>query len=133
MMLNDIECKTNAAFSRVIRSFLLSKKMQSMHRKVQKLAESGTFQSELDAVVPYLGSTYVVKWRESDIRFDKMQHMDVVAFSLPIRLVHAHVAFLHIACVEFCLLCGITDDVTHHALTECVLNTISIVKHDAPT
>jgi hypothetical protein len=130
LMLHDIEYRTNAGFARVIRSFLISKKMQSLQQKVHHLSMGGVFKRNIDAVIPYLGSSYLVKWCDTDIRFDKSQKMDIVAFSLPIRRVHAHVAFLHIACAEFCLLCGITDDVTHHALTECVLNTISISQTD---
>lgn len=126
MMLHDIEHHTSPAFALAIRSCLLCRRTQSLERKVHRLLRNGAFKRDLDAIVPYLGASYRIRWRESDIRFDDRGTMDVAAFALPIRRVHSHVAFLHIACTEFCLLCGITDTVTHHALTESVLNTISI-------
>jgi hypothetical protein len=126
MLLHDIEYKTSATFVQVIRSYLLCKKVNSLQRKVKALLAIGAFKTDLDIVVPYLGSSYRIKWRESDIRFDDAKNLDIATFALPIRRIHPHVAFLYMACTEFCFICGITDDVVHHALTESALNTISI-------
>lgn len=127
-MLHDVEYHTSVAFMQVVRSRLLHEKVQALYDKVHTLRANGVFRRGLDVSLPYLGSTYRVKWIESDIRFDEMRRMDVLAFALPIRKVHSHVAFLFAACAEFSILCGITSDVSHHALCECVVNAISISK-----
>jgi hypothetical protein len=131
LMLHDVEHHTSATFARVVRSFVLGKRLQSLERKVFRLRERGVFKREVEVTIPYLGSDYRIRWRDSDVAFDDDRRLDAVAIARPIRSVHSHVAFLYTACAEFCLLCGVTDDVTHHALTECALNAISIAPTDA--
>lgn len=126
MILHDIQYHTNMAFTQAIRSRLLFQKMQLLQKKVHRLRMNGAFKRGLDISLPYLGTTYRIKWSESDIRFDDMLNMDLAAFAVPIRRMHQHVAFLYATCTEFCLLCGVTDNVVHHALCESVLNAIPV-------